>query len=240
MRKLFRFDSLGKFEPVTPANRLWRFFIANVGLIIFAFSIYLTMKADLGLAPWNSLHQALSRITGLSYGTVTNGVALLVIVIDLLMHESLGWGTIADAFMVGWAVDFFLWLDPIPTPHSMVVRIIFMVISLLPAGYGQYLYMATALSCGPRDTLFVGLCKRIPKLSAGMTQIMIFVIVTALSFLLKGPIGIGTLVTAVGIGLALDMVCRIMHFDPATAEHESFIGTHKALAEYFRKGRSGK
>ena len=214
--------------------------MANVGLIIFAFSVYLTIKADLGLSPWAALHQAIADKTGLSLGTVTNLVSFAVIIVDLLLHESIGWGTLADALMVGWAIDFFNWLDPIATPQGMVLRLVLMLLSLIPAAYGQYLYMSTALSCGPRDNLFVGLSRRAKKIAPGAMQVLICVVVTAAAWLLKGPIGIGTLVSAFGIGFTLDIICKLLKVDLTGIEHEGFIGTHKAVVSWFRNRKAGK
>ena len=88
---------------------------ALVGLFICAVGLYLTLHANVGFSPWDTLHVGLSRLLSLSYGTVSVGFALLIVVVDLfVLHERIGFGTIMDALVVGKFVDLLEWLDLVP------------------------------------------------------------------------------------------------------------------------------
>ena len=54
------------------------------------------------------MNQGLALRFPISYGTASILVSVAVIVVDLLMKEPIGLGTILDAFLVGWGTDLFL------------------------------------------------------------------------------------------------------------------------------------
>ena len=67
------------------------------GLFIAAFGIYLTIQANIGLAPWDALNMALAGRFGVSYGTASISMSILVVLADLLLGERIGMGTLLDA-----------------------------------------------------------------------------------------------------------------------------------------------
>ena len=74
---------------------------AALGLLVCSIGSYCTIVADVGLAPWDALFMGVSEHLPVSYGTVSVTCGLIVVVVDLLMHEKIGVGMLLDAFMVG-------------------------------------------------------------------------------------------------------------------------------------------
>ena len=68
-----------------------------------------------------------------------------------------------DAFVVGKSVDLFNKIDLVKPCSSLATGIPVMLIGLVIISYTQYTYMAAALGCGPRDTLLVGIVKKLKK-----------------------------------------------------------------------------
>ena len=62
------------------------------GLIIFGFGSFLTIKANIGLAPWESLSMGISLHIPFSYGLTHMAIGIVLIVIDLLLKEKIGYG----------------------------------------------------------------------------------------------------------------------------------------------------
>jgi len=56
-----------------------------LGLVAFGASLALMVRADLGLGPWDVLHQGLAGVTGLSIGWVVIGGQTLVLVLTLVV-----------------------------------------------------------------------------------------------------------------------------------------------------------
>lgn len=71
------------------------------GLAVFAFGVHLTIYANIGLAPWDCLGMGISNHTVLNYGLAMTVVSLVILLIDLLLRERIGYGTIIDALLTG-------------------------------------------------------------------------------------------------------------------------------------------
>ena len=73
------------------------------------------INADLGLAPWDVLHQGIAEHTGLQIGTVAIIVGFVVLLAWIPLHERYGIGTVLFALTVGPNVHF--WLDRLSIAH---------------------------------------------------------------------------------------------------------------------------
>ncbi len=69
------------------------------GLMVFAFGVHLTIFANIGLAPWDCLGMGIAKHTPLNYGLSMTCIALIVIGLDLMLKERIGYGTIIDALL---------------------------------------------------------------------------------------------------------------------------------------------
>ena len=59
--------------------------------------------------------------------------------------------------------------------------------------------------------------------------------VLAICFVLKSPIGLGTVLTVVFTGMIMDLVFKIVKFDPRTVVHEGLIETAAALTSALKE-----
>lgn len=78
---------------------------ATMGLLIFAFGVYLTVQANIGLAPWDTFSMGLSYHLPITFGQASIVISILFVVIDLLFREKIGLGMILDSLLVGAAFD---------------------------------------------------------------------------------------------------------------------------------------
>lgn len=206
--------------------------IASIGLFMFGFGVYLTIQANLGVAPWDSFSLGLANTFNVKYGTASIALSLFILVIDIIMKGKIGIGMFLDAFIVGKTVDLFNLLNIVPTQTELVYKLLVILIGMTIMGFSQYLYMKAGLGCGPRDTMLVGLSRRIKKVPIGVVSIAILATVTLLGLLLGGPIGIGTLICAGLIGPIMQFAFKLMHFDATKIEHQSISNSFKII---FRK-----
>ena len=219
-------------------NRLRRRVIAAIGLLTYAVGIYFQLKADIGVAPWNALNEGLSMKLHITFGTASILVALVVIAVDLLMKERLGIGTFLDAFLVGVGTDICLALDFLPEPTGIAGGIVLVLIGLTICAFGQYYYMTAALSCGPKDSLLIGLGKRFPKVQIGTVSLVLLICVLVCAIPLGGTIGIGTVICVFGTGFIMDLVFKIMKFEPRDVVHEGFFETAEEFSKALSKGKN--
>ena len=203
--------------------------IAAISLLINGFGIYLTIQANIGAAPWDVLNLGLSKSLGILYGTASIAVSITILLIDILMKEPIGIAMFIDAIVVGKAVDFFNWLHPVPPCQSLLTAIPVMVAGLFVLAYTQYAYMIASLGCGPRDTLMVGLAKRMKRIPIGVISIAILSTATLIGWLLGGPVGIGTIICAFGAGPIMQLAFRSVRFDATDIRHQRLRDSAKVL-----------
>jgi uncharacterized membrane protein YczE len=165
--------------------------IASIGV-----GIGLSVRAELGLAPWDVLHQGLSDVTGISIGVVVILVGIVVLLAWIPLRQKPGLGTLVNSIVIGLIAD--ATLAVVPHVESMPVRIALLTCALLAFGLGGGLYIGSGLGPGPRDGLMTAITARGLRLWKVRTAMECTVL--AVGFLLGGSIGVGTVVIALSLG----------------------------------------
>lgn len=194
--------------------------LAAVSLFVNGFGVYLTIHADIGAGPWDVFNLGLSHTFGILYGTASIAVSAAILGIDILLREPIGIAMFIDALTVGKSVDLFNLLDWIPAPKNFADSVCMLLLGLVIMGYTQYLYMVASLGCGPRDTLLVGVAKRLRRIPIGVVSIGILSLATLAGYLLGGPVGVGTILCAFGAGPIMQFAFFTVRFDATTIRHQ--------------------
>ena len=166
---------------------------------------------------------------GILYGTASIAVSVSILLIDILLKEPIGIAMFIDAIVVGKSVDFFNWIDPIPPCSSLLTGIPLLIAGLFVLAYTQYTYMIASLGCGPRDTLMVGLAKRVRRIPIGVVSIAILGTATLVGWLLGGPVGIGTILCAFGAGPIMQLAFRTVRFDATAIRHQRLRDSFRVI-----------
>ncbi len=199
------------------------------GLAVFSFGVHLTIFADIGLAPWDCLGMGIAAHTPLNYGLAMTAMAVVILIVDVLMKERIGFGTVIDALLTGNLVQLFNTLNPFPKNGSFPLGVVLMLGGFVFMALGMRVYMGAAQGCGPRDSLLVGLGKRLPKIPIGIVEVLLWGTVTLAGWLLGGPVGIGTLIGTFGAGLVMHFVYSLIRFEPREIRHRDIIGVVREM-----------
>ena len=191
----------------------WTFFF--VGLMVLAFGITLTIKGkDLGIGPWDVFHYGLFKQLGLTIGTWSIIAGFLILLITGVGTKSFPKiGAFLNMLLIGIFIDFFNYV--IPNPESLLAQSIVFGIGIIVLGYGIGLYVSADLGAGPRDSLMLLVVEKtgwkVQWVRNGMEVIVFF-----FGWLLGGPVGIGTIIIALGIGsivgFSLPQSKKLLHF----------------------------
>lgn len=200
------------------------------GLVVFAFGVHLTIYANIGLAPWDCLGMGIAKHTPLNYGLSMTVMAVVILIIDLMLKERIGFGTVIDALLTGNLVQMFNDLNPLPENHNTWIGVAVMPVGFVFMALGMLVYMKAAQCCGPRDSLLVALGKRMPRVPIGIVEVILWAVVLLSGWLLGGPVGIGTLISTFGCGLVTQLVYSLLRFEPRSIKHRSVIEVAKILA----------
>jgi uncharacterized membrane protein YczE len=177
------------------------------GIVIIGFSISISVRAQLGLAPWDVFHQGLAKLLNLSIGLVVVLVGLIVLVAWIPLRQHLGIGTVLNALSIGFIAN--LGLAILPEQHLLVVRIPLLVIALFGFGLGGGLYIGAGLGPGPRDGLMTAIAARGHRVWIVRTVLECSVLVVGIA--LGGEVGIGTVLIAFLIGPLTHAALRRFH-----------------------------
>lgn len=188
------------------------------GIAVSSLGIVLMLQANVGLEPWSVLQQGITLVLPVSYGLATVIAGAAAIGLAVLLGESFGVGTIVNIIGCGVCIDVMLALDWVPQLHS------------LPGGIAMLLagLELLALGAGPRDALMVALARKTGR-SAGVCRICADILVTVSGFLLGGQFGIGTVISALGLGSLINLNFSLLHFRPAKVHQENIAETLRYL-----------
>jgi uncharacterized membrane protein YczE len=184
------------------------------GLLLYGVSLAFVLRAGLGLAPWDVLHQGLAKRTGVSIGVVLIVISFVVLLAWIPLRQRPGFGTLANAVLVGVFVD--LTLHVLGDAHGWALRIVLLVSGVLLNGLATALYIGASLGAGPRDGLMTGLVRRTGR-SVRLVRTVLEVSVLALGFLLGGTVGVGTVLYALAIGPVAHALLPRLTVRPAPA-----------------------
>ena len=199
------------------------------GLLVFAFGVHLTIFANIGLAPWDCLGMGIAKHTPLNYGLAMTLMSVIILGIDLLLKERIGFGTVIDALLTGNFVQLYNDLNPLPLNTNLWLGILIMLIGFAFMALGMMIYMKGEQCCGPRDSLLVGLGKRLPRWPIGLVEILLWAVVLLAGWVLGGPVGVGTLISTFGAGLVMQLVYSMLHFEPRSIRHRDIVEIWKVL-----------
>lgn len=168
-----------------------------VGLVLCGLGIAVMVAADLGLGPWDVLHQGISRLSGIPIGRVGIYVGVVVLLGWLALPERPGVGTVLNVLVIGLVIDAVLLV--LDTPSSLAWRVVLLVTGPVLFGIGSGFYIGARLGPGPRDGVMTGLARQ-QGWPVGRVRTGIELTVLAIGWLLGGTAGIGTVLFAVTIG----------------------------------------
>ena len=200
-----------------------------LGLLVFAFGVHLTIYANIGLAPWDCLGMGISYHTPLNYGLSMTAIAVIILIIDILLGERIGYGTIIDALLTGNFIQMFNGLNPLHENDNLWLGIAIMIFGLAFMAIGMLIYMKGAQGCGPRDALLIGLGKRMSRIPIGIVEILLWSLVLLLGWLLGGPVGVGTLISTFGAGIVMQLIYNALHFEPRKIVHRDIFEVTREL-----------
>lgn len=166
------------------------------GILVLGLGITLIIQAELGVSPYDVLHQGLADLTGLSFGTVVVLLGLAILVVWVPLGQRFGIGTILNTMTVGFVVDF--GLSIVPEPGDDALRWAMLLGGIVITAFGMGSYIGAGLGPGPRDGLMTGIAAKGFPLWLVRTVLELTALV--IGWLLGGDVGVGTVLFAFGIG----------------------------------------
>lgn len=147
------------------------------------------------------LNQGLSKHSPLSFGMANVAVALVVLFVAWALGGPPGFGTVANALLIGTFIQAFTSIHALTAlaHDGLPVRISLLVAGILLIGPGSAFYIGADLGAGPRDTLMLVGARR-TGLRVGLVRAVLELCALAAGIALGGTFGVGTVLFALGVG----------------------------------------
>jgi uncharacterized protein len=189
-----------QMQPIKNRQLVPRFIIYFLGLLIMSLGFVLLIKAELGATPWDVFHVGLYYQLGLTIGTWSIIVGLVILGSSgLLLKKFPQIGAFLNMLCVGIFIDMYLFLPFMQTPDTLIGKMIMFVFGLVLTCYGMGVYISANLGAGPRDSLMLALTNitgwKIRNIRGSME-----IIVLTIGWLLGGPVSWGTFIISLSIG----------------------------------------
>lgn len=204
------------------------------GFFMCAYGIMCVINSRLGAAPWDVFHQGVSYKTGITIGTASIIVGLLIVTINALLGEKIGIATVLNMIFIGIFMDIIAFNNMAPLPNNKVIGFIILIVGMIFLSLGTVFYMGCGLGSGPRDGLMVALQKRTKKpvkLIRGCIELGALVI----GIILGGKTGIGTIIAALSFGYIMQIVFKICKFESSKINHKSIEDNIIGIRKYLNK-----
>ncbi|ADP35008.1 YczE/YyaS/YitT family protein [Bacillus atrophaeus] len=178
----------------------WAFYF--IGLLILSFGISLTIEGKaLGISPWDAFHYGLFQHFGLTIGQWAIIIGAIIVCLTSVFTKALPKiGALLNMVLIGIFIDFFNIL--LPEPSTYTASVIVFSLGVLLIGYGVGVYVSAGLGAGPRDSLMMLISEK-TGWNVQWVRNGIELTILAVAWGMGGPIGIGTIITAILTGLIL-------------------------------------
>lgn len=175
------------------------------GLIVAHLGVTLFLQSGLGSDPFTVLVQGLSRVAGISVGTMHILVTLGLMVVMLLTTRGYVLpGTVVCTFFGGPIIDFFTWLlgGWINPGLPMVLRIVCSAAGCVILACGMALVIRSDAGTGANDLVAVILTDKLKRFQFRWVRMACDAAFLAGGFALGGDVGLGTVLAVFLVGPA--------------------------------------
>ena len=198
------------------------------GLFIYYVGFVAILNSGLGMYPGGVFTVGVAAHSSFTIGQVNQMVQATFLMLGWYLGFPPGLGTLADLALSGVFIDLLIGRGIVPTPTGIIGQLSFLFLGVALMGAGTYFYIRVLLGAGPLDGFMLGLHTK-TKRPVSVVRGSIEVALLAAGWALGGPLGIGTVITALTIGYSIQIAFRIGGYDPDSR--------HVDLYELFRGAR---
>ena len=205
-----------------------------IGYFLYALGIVMTINAQQGLDPWGVFHQGLSSQLNITFGAVVQIIGAVIVLLDFILGEKIGWGTIGNVIFIGMFIDLILKNNLVPVFENTYLSYLMIFIGMFSISLAAYFYISAQLGAGARDGLMIALTKRTNK-PVGLVRGLIEITALIIGYFLGGPVGWGTLIMSLMIGFFFQITFRMFNFDVKNIKHRYIDQDFKFLIQKLKQ-----
>ena len=189
------------------------------GILILTLGVALSSKAGLGTGSLDSINFALASRTQLNLSIVIVLMAFIAIFISAVIRRGkLSFKTLMTALFMGVSTESWVKIIEVINVDTIAQQIIIFALAIFCVSLGIAIYLRPKFPANPNDDIIVAL-NEVLGLKMGTAKLFIDIIAIVIALLLKGPVGIGTVLMTVLIGPIVNLINSIINkFTPSSIE----------------------
>lgn len=207
------YASLDSRLPSPLASRIVSFLRYITGVVVICAGAAFGIRSNLGAAPYDALLVALSQKLGVSFWVSAWGMQVFFIAALFRLRARPRLAQLGHSLLFGPLIAFFLTV--IPTAPTWAFSVLFLGAALAMISTGLWLYLAAAFLTGLGDATYNAAARRFEvkptQLRAAFDAMCVVV-----AWMGSGPVGVGTVVLALGVAPILGMLTEGRFQLPAT------------------------
>lgn len=180
-----------------------RIVLSFIGVLIISVAVAIFRYVDLGVDPFSCFNLGIANILNISFGNSQVLVSFALIVLLVWFGwRYFGIGTVFSMVLVGYVSDFILsYIAYDVTNMSFVIRLLLLLAGCVITSSGIALYSCCNLGISPYDAVAFIIDERSNgKLQFRYVRIVFDVLLVVFGYFMGGPVGIGTIIIAFGVG----------------------------------------
>ncbi|MCP8616250.1 YczE/YyaS/YitT family protein [Salirhabdus salicampi] len=212
---------------------LYRIFLYLIGMFINFLGVTLIVKSALGAGVWSAFFVSISDVMGMTVGFWYGAFQVFFIFVNAqLLGIRPDWGAVIPLILE--AVIFDFWLEVVF--HSLylhnatlLTKLSVFLLGITLLGLGVAVYILPGFSKAPIDQLFLSISEKF-QWSVRKSQTALAVVVFGIATLLKGPVGLGTVIATLLMGPMIQFwQGKVQNwYNPSTSIREVFLGPEHA------------
>ena len=200
-------------------NHFKRIIIYCIGLFIMAIGVTFSVKSNLGVSPVNAIPYVVSLISGLDQGLCVTVIFCSYIILqvfilkkDFKFHSLL---QIICASLFGYFVSFSNMIFYFTPSENYMIRLIYMLVSIVLIGIGVYLYLEAKLVPLPAEGVMMALKEKTIfefhkiKMGFDVTTVVIAVIISFIFLENISGVREGTIIAAILVGKVIGILTKL-------------------------------
>lgn len=188
-----------------------RFILVITAVILMGFALSFLVLVDLGTDPCTLMNLTISSRLGMSLGNWQAFLnCILFVFVIIFGRDQIGFGTLANMFLVGYSLDFFSWLWVKTGVNlyfdSTAVRYAVFPFALIFFVFVAAVYMDVELGTSPYDAMPFIISKAVPKIPFKALRICYDLLVIFVGWFFGGRVQIVTVLMALLLGPIISFV----------------------------------
>lgn len=188
-----------------------KLFIIVCGIALMAFGTSLCNYTGFGIDPFNALCIGSSIQFNISLGMFTLLAQIIIAVFVFCMNRRyIGIGSLIPMIVFGYLLEFLTIIVKTILPDTIpsILSIFLFGFGMMVIAFGMSLYMSSELGMVPYDGIAFVISEKTDK-NPFLLRVILDIIVAIIAFIMGGPIQIGTIFIAFGIGPILNFMNRL-------------------------------